>query len=59
MNERKKIIANFSLAACSNFGLIAISCAFAFSMLLACGFFLFKKTAYFDDSFIYLHMLQI
>lgn len=25
-------------------------------MLLACSFFLFKKTAYFDDSFIYLHM---
>jgi hypothetical protein len=56
MNKIKKITANFSIAGCSNFGLIVISCALAFSMFLACGFFLFKKTAYLDDSFIYLHM---
>lgn len=56
MDKSKKIIANFSLAGRSNFELIAASCALAFSMLLASGFFLFKKTAYFDDSFIYLHM---
>ncbi|MGV0961600.1 MAG: hypothetical protein ACOYB1_17385 [Limnohabitans sp.] len=52
----KKIISRLALAGNSNFGLVATSCAFAFSILLACGFFLFKKTAYFDDSFIYLHM---
>ena len=54
--NNKNIIANFALARYSNLGLVAISCAFVFSMLLACSFFLFKKTAYFDDSFIYLHM---
>lgn len=56
MNRRKKIIATLSSYGRSNFGLITASCALAFSMLLASGFFLFKKTAYFDDSFIYLHM---
>lgn len=40
----------------SNAGLIAVACALVFSMILASAFFLFKKTAYFDDSFIYLHM---
>ncbi|MDN8001322.1 hypothetical protein QZN00_29730 [Burkholderia multivorans] len=56
MNKTKKIITTLSLIGRSNFGLIASSGALVFSILLACGFFLFKKTAYFDDSFIYLHM---
>lgn len=40
----------------SEIELIAASCGFTFSMILSSGFFLFKKTAYFDDSFIYLHI---
>ncbi len=54
--NNKKTISNLASTGCSKFGLVAISCVFVFSILLACGFFLFKKTAYFDDSFIYLHM---
>lgn len=56
MDKTKKIITTLSLIGRSNFGLIASSGALVFSILLACGFFLFKKTAYFDDSFIYLHI---
>ena len=56
MDKTKRTITALSLIGRSDFWLIATSCAFTFSILLACGFFLFKKTAYLDDSFIYLHM---
>lgn len=56
MSNSEEKITKHSLAMCSKFGTIVISCFFTLSMILASGFFLFKKTAYFDDSFIYLHM---
>lgn len=43
-------------AAHPNVALVGALCLLAVSMLLASGFFLYKNTSYFDDSFIYLHM---
>ncbi|WP_374442897.1 hypothetical protein [Pseudomonas panipatensis] len=56
MDRNKKIYYFVQCAADSNVGLIGLACLLASCMLLASGFFLFKNTAYFDDSFIYLHM---
>lgn len=54
--NKKKIITDFSLINLQSYVLLVILFVLAISMLLASTFFLFKKIAYFDDSFIYLHM---
>lgn len=54
--HKRKTIFSLSVAGRSNFELIVVSCAIGVSMILASCFFLFKNIAYFDDSFIYLHM---
>ena len=56
MDSRAKKAADYLLARRAGLELLAASCAFAFAMLLASGYFLFKNQSYFDDSFIYLHM---
>lgn len=56
MNKNKIIYYLLKLSDNSNLRLISISGLLALCMLLTTAFFLFKKTAYFDDSFIYLHI---
>lgn len=56
MHQNKKIVSLLSWLGRSGFALTALLFALVSSMILASSFFLFKKAAYFDDSFIYLHM---
>lgn len=56
MNENNRLATISLVVSHSNLGFIIALFLLAFSALFACGFFLFKKIAYFDDSFIYLHI---
>ena len=56
MDENKKINSFFLRGIHSNALLVVVFGIFTFCMLSVSAFYLFKKVAYFDDSFIYLHM---
>lgn len=56
MDKNKKFIQLKEFVFSPNFTLFIIISMFVFGVLSVSGFYLFKKTAYLDDSFIYLHM---